>query len=94
MIKVILADDEPLALTLLQHMIDWNRFGLTLAGCAKNGDELYQMILEQRPEIVITDIRMPGRSGLEIIAKTLEAGLRTRFVIVSSHTSFCLLYTF
>lgn len=88
MIKVILADDEPLALTLLQHMIDWNRFGLTLSGCAKNGDELYQMILEQRPEIVITDIRMPGRSGLEIIAKALEAGLGTRFVIVSSHTSF------
>ncbi|MDY3767924.1 MAG: helix-turn-helix domain-containing protein [Lachnospiraceae bacterium] len=88
MIKVILADDEPLALTLLQHMIDWKRFGLTLCGCAKNGDELYQMIFEQNPEIVITDIRMPGRSGLEIIAKTLEAGLPTRFIIISSHTSF------
>lgn len=86
--KVVLADDEPLALTLLQHIIDWKRFGLTLAGCAANGDELYQMVLSQRPEIVITDIRMPGRSGLEIIAKTLEAGLPTRFIIISSHTSF------
>ena len=73
MVRVVLADDEPLALTLLEHIIDWKRFGLSLAGCAKNGDELYEMILTLRPEIVITDICMPGRSGLEIIAKTLEA---------------------
>lgn len=88
MVKVVLADDEPLALTLLQHIIDWKRFGLTLSGCAKNGDELYEMVLSCQPEIVITDIRMPGKSGLEIIAKTLEAGLPTHFIIISSHTSF------
>ena len=88
MVKVVLADDEPLALTLLQHIIDWKRFGLTLSGCAKNGDELYEMVLSFQPEIVITDIRMPGKSGLEIIAKTLESGLPTHFIIISSHTSF------
>ena len=88
MVSVVLADDEPLALKLLEHMIDWKRFGLSLAGCAKNGDELYEMIRTLRPEIVITDICMPGRSGLEIIAKTLEAGLPTRFLIVSSYASY------
>lgn len=49
MVRVVLADDEPLALTLLEHIIDWKRFGLSLAGCAKNGDELYEMILTLRP---------------------------------------------
>ncbi|MDC7286254.1 AraC family transcriptional regulator [Blautia schinkii] len=88
MIKVVLADDEPLAITLLKHHIAWEQQGLVLAGCARDGDELYEMIFSLRPEIVITDIQMPGRSGLEIIAKALEAGLPTRFIIISSYASF------
>ncbi len=86
--RVLLADDEPLALTLLRHMIDWEHYGLELAGSAQNGDELYEMIFALRPDIVITDIEMPGRSGLEIIAKSIEAGLAVRFIIVSAYTSF------
>lgn len=86
--KVILADDEALALTLLERVIDWKLLGLEIAGRAKNGEELLSLILSERPDIVITDIRMPGASGLEIIAKTLEAGLSTRFVIVSAYANF------
>ena len=88
MTKVLLADDEPLALTLLQCLIDWKRFDLTLTGCAHDGDELFEMLLQHRPEIVITDICMPGKSGLEIIAKALELDMPTRFLIVSSYTNF------
>lgn len=86
--NVLLADDEPLALTLLQCLIDWKRLGLNLVGCAHDGDELFDMLLEKRPEIVITDICMPGKTGLEIIAKALEMDMPTRFLIVSSYTNF------
>lgn len=86
--KVVLADDEPLALSLLKHIIDWKHYGLEIAGCAQDGDELCEMVFSLRPDIVVTDIRMPGRSGLEIIAKALEGGLPTSFIIISSHTSF------
>lgn len=74
MVKVVLADDEPLALTLLQHIIDWKRFGLTLSGCAKNGDELYEMVLSFQPEIVITDIRMPENQDLRLLQKRWSRG--------------------
>lgn len=86
--NVLLADDESLGLTLLQCIIDWKNLDLCLAGCAHDGDELYGMIVKLRPEIVITDIRMPGKSGLEIIAKALEMDLPTRFIIVSAYTNF------
>ncbi len=88
MANVLLADDEPLALTLLQCLIDWKRLGLHLLGCAHDGDELFDMLVKNRPDIVITDICMPGKSGLEIIAKALEMDMPTRFLIISSYTNF------
>ena len=70
--RVLLADDEPLALTLMRHMIDWEHYGLELAGSAQNGDELYEMIFALRPDIVITDIEMPKMDGHRLTKLVME----------------------
>lgn len=86
--KVLIADDERIALKMLKKLINWEELGLTCVGCAENGKELFQMILDQKPDLVVTDILMPGYTGLEIIAKTLEAGLEPRFLITSAYANF------
>ena len=66
MIKLLIADDEPLVQIGLKSMIDWESLGIDICGTAANGDMAFQMIKEQRPEIVITDIQMPCSSGLSL----------------------------
>lgn len=69
MYKVFIADDEPYILDGLKLLIDWEAMGLEIAGSAEDGESAYEEIKRLKPDIVITDIRMPGLSGLELVKK-------------------------
>lgn len=86
--KAVLADDERIALKMVNKLIDWKGLDLTLVGWAENGPDLLELIREKKPDIVVTDIMMPGMTGLEIIAKALEEGMTPRFVITSAYANF------
>lgn len=86
--KTVIADDERMALLILKKFIDWQGLGLTLEGEARDGEELLSLIENIQPDIVITDIKMPVFSGLEIVAKTLEMGLKPYFLITSAYADF------
>ena len=59
MIKLLIADDEPLVLIGIKSMIKWESFGIEICGTAMNGQSALEMIREYSPELVITDIKMP-----------------------------------
>lgn len=86
--KVVIADDEKMALLILKKFVDWDGLGLTLEGEARDGKQLMELITKVRPDIVVTDIKMPVMDGLEIIAKTLEMGQSPYFLITSAYTDF------
>ena len=71
-LKVVIADDEERICQLIQALIDWKYLGMELVGVAHNGIEAYEAVREQKPDILITDIRMPGFSGLELIEKVKD----------------------
>ena len=86
--KILIADDEPNICKLIKNLIDWDSLGLELIGFAYNGNESYDMITAHSPDIVITDIRMPGKNGLDIINDCLGQGLDIQFIIVTGHAEF------
>lgn len=89
MIKVLIADDEPLVQIGLNSMLDWESLDMEVCGIAANGDSAYELILEHRPEIVITDIQMPCSSGLDLARRCREElGDLPVFIILTSHESF------
>lgn len=87
-LRVILADDEQLILIVLKHYIDWEGLSLELIGCAQNGKDLLTMVVDTLPDIVITDINMPGQSGLEAIEEIHHVSPTTQFVIISAYSNF------
>ncbi len=88
MIRVLIADDEWKVCKVIEKLIDWEELGIELAGVASNGIEEYEMIESLRPDIVITDIRMPGIDGLEVIEKVRQQEIQTDFIVVSGYKYF------
>ena len=87
--RVLIADDEPRIGILIRTLIDWERLDLELEGIYQDGQTAFEMICEKKPDIVITDIRMPLLSGLDLIRKTKEAGLtQIHFIVVSGYRYF------
>ena len=62
-LKVVIADDEVRICQLIQALIDWDSMGMKVVGVAHNGEEACEMVRQTQPDILITDIRMPGCSG-------------------------------
>lgn len=88
MLKLIIADDEPAIRMAISAIIDWKAMQIELIGTCKNGPETLKMILEEKPDIVLTDIKMPGMSGLDLIARVTETDLVVEFIILSGYADF------
>lgn len=88
MFTVFLADDEFTILEGLKHLFNWEKAGFNLIGEASDGDDAFQYIKELKPDLVITDIRMSGLSGLELIRAVKDNGLSCKFLIVSGYDDF------
>jgi len=72
MTKVLLVDDEPLMLVGLESMLEWQNHDMKICGAARNGGHALELIEEKRPDLIITDIRMPVKSGLELMQSCRE----------------------
>ncbi len=81
---VIIVEDESLILKELILTIPWESLNLSVIGSAENGIEGEELIKEKDPDIVITDIRLPGKSGLEM----LEAASVDHGIVLSGYTDF------
>jgi two-component system response regulator YesN len=88
MLKVLLADDEPVIVRGLAKLIPWDKYGLSIVGEAGTGEELLQAILDHAPDIVISDIAMPGLSGIDVLKKLKELGKPTKVIFISAYQEF------
>lgn len=88
MYKVLLVDDERIILTGISRIVNWNSCGTELAGTARNGLEAMDFIAAAPPDIIISDIRMPGMDGLELVAKVKAINPNIRFILLSGFSEF------
>jgi Response regulator containing CheY-like receiver domain and AraC-type DNA-binding domain len=86
--SVFIVDDERLIVKRIKIAVDWEKYGFEVIGEAYDGMDAYDMILEAKPKIVFTDIRMPGMSGLELIKKVNEIYPDIQFVVISGYGEF------
>ena len=86
--KIMLADDEPIMRKALQSLIDWKRIDCEIAYVAENGQEVLNALTEIQPDILITDIKMPGADGIEISKFIWEKRLATKVILLTAYADF------
>ena len=88
MLKIFLVEDEIVIREGIRNNVDWEKEGFFFAGCASDGEMAYSMILKERPDILITDIRMPFMDGLEL-SRLLRKDLpQLKIIIISGYREF------
>ncbi|WP_145048821.1 response regulator [Paenibacillus xylanexedens] len=89
MLKVLLVDDEMFVRKGMHELIDWHALGMEISGEAENGLEALRMAECLRPDVIITDIRMPVLDGLELIRAIEQLpNLEPVFIIISGYHDF------
>lgn len=87
-LKVVIVEDNPTTVLSLVKTIDWDVMKCEVAGTAGDGESGGVMIRQLKPDIVLTDIRMPVKSGLDMIADVREDVPDCRFVIITGYDEF------
>ena len=89
MYKVMIVDDEKSIRDGLEKIIHWEEYGFAVCGLARSGEEAYSIYQKTHPDLILTDIRMPGMSGLELIEKLRSDGEKDlEFIILSGYADF------
>lgn len=85
---VLIVDDELIIRQGLQCIIDWDAFGFHIIGEASNGEDALRFILQENPDVVMMDIRMPKLPGLEVVRQARENGYKGKVIILSGFSDF------
>lgn len=88
MLNVMLVDDEPLALEGLKLLVDWAAEGFSICAECPDAAEALRLLVPTHPDLIVTDLRMPGMDGLELMLAVKALGFDGQFVVVSGYGDF------
>lgn len=86
--KIMIADDEVIIRTGLAKVIKWRELGLKLLPPAASAEEVLARLPEEKPDILLTDIRMNGMTGLELASEIKKSHPKMEIIILSGYDDF------
>lgn len=88
MYSVLLVDDEAIELETMVQYVPWEQAGIRVAGTARNGKEALGKLTELKPDIIVTDVRMPIMDGLEFGRRAKQIDKSVKLIYLSGHNEF------
>lgn len=88
MIKVLLVDDEKLALEYLENIINWEYYGFQVIGAATDPEQALKLYKKYKPEFVVSDVKMPGMTGLQLVNEMRDYGGNAHILFLSAYKNF------
>ena len=88
MIRVLMVDDEPLVRRGIVAGVDWVALGCEVVGEAQSGEEGLALARKLKPELIITDIRMPKMDGITMMNLLREEGCAAHCIVLTAHSEF------
>lgn len=90
MYRVMIVDDEPLILAGIISMLEWENHDCKIVGKANNGVQALAQIEELRPDIIITDIKMPAMDGITFMREIRKTSSDTAFILLTNLEEFAM----
>ena len=88
MLKLLIVDDERLVRELIKRCVNWQELGFEIVGTAEDAQEALPLVRELRPDVLMTDVRMPGSTGLDLGREVLRDYPDTKVIVVSGYDEF------
>ena len=85
MFKVIIVDDEKIVRIAMQNIIDWESHGFKIVALAKDGEEALEIFKSVGADLIITDLKMKGINGIELIEKLKSNNFLGKTIVLSNH---------
>lgn len=85
MYRLLLVDDEEIEREGMEQFIPWEQYGIELIGAAWNGIEALEIIREKKPDIVLTDMKMPVMDGIALIREAKKISEDIVFIVLSGY---------
>lgn len=86
--KVMIADDEAYIREVMQNLVPWEKLGCRLVYVAENGSDLIDRLEMNRPDIVVTDVKMPKTDGLMVCRHIHETCPEVQVILLSAYSEF------
>lgn len=88
MLDVLIVDDERKIGKLLKHLIDWDSMNLHIIDIVQSGSSAMEIIEHEKPDILITDIRMPEVNGIQLLERIHKVSPLTKSIVISGYRKF------
>ncbi|NLP45901.1 MAG: response regulator [Epulopiscium sp.] len=88
MLNIMIIDDEKDILEGMKYIINWEQHGYRVKYTFESSRKALAIALQEKPDLIITDIRMPGIDGLQLIAELKKHLKEIKFVILSGYDDF------
>ncbi|HIY57983.1 MAG TPA: response regulator [Candidatus Tetragenococcus pullicola] len=86
--KVLIVDDEKHIVEYIKYIVDWEKLGFTMMEATSSSSVARDYLLREQPELMVTDIRMPQLSGLDLAEIVYKERLNTKIIILSGYSDF------
>ena len=86
MIRLVLVDDHPVVLLGLQQLFECER-DIQVVASVSNGEKALQAVRQFQPDILVLDVRMPGKDGLEVLREMRRESMTAKTVVLTAHDS-------
>lgn len=88
MIRLVIIEDEHWTRQLIKQFIQKSGLNIQIVGEAENGEEGFQLLQREKPDIIITDMQMPYKDGIDLLIKIDECDEKYKIIVLSGHDDY------
>ena len=86
--KALIIDDEPPVVMVVKMLVDWKSFGIDTVLTSQSAEQALDILEREKPEIILSDVNLPGLSGLDLIERLRKDGSTAQVIFISAYDKF------